>query len=705
MTSWQKRVRLGLAIFAVAFGGFVYWSIRERQAPAPSTAVERLDPKAILETTAAVLQQVRGTEQEFEIKSDRTLSYEDGSAKHFKVEITVRRPEGRVFVITAHEAVAGPNQVQLELRGDVTLSVNDGFRLLTDRATFDQNEGIARVPGEFRFEKGSMSGSGLGGTYDQRNDVLQITKRAAVKMTDAAGRTTLDASSGMATLDRLQDTLFLDSSVHVLRGTQIIDADHLLAGLSAGEEVITSLELRGHSSVQGGDAEIESMRATAIDLDYSDDGTILERVVLNGEASVAMADDEQTSGRRISGGSLDLRLAADGAVTDLTGQDGVRLDLPGAPTAPARSVRARSLNATGEPGKGLTAARFRDQVIFEEEGRRGAPAREARSQSLNASLNGNGVTNAFFTGRVTFEEQGLRANAAEAAYQPGKNFLALAGTDAGGGPKVSDEQISVEARTIDVALDGHGMAARGNVRTSLSGRTSARGGDGGGGRLPGLLQKGEPTSINAESLDYTGAEGRAVYSGNATLVQGDTAIRGQVITLDQQKGDLVATGSARTTLVLDTGRSEGRAGEVRYDEAKRVVTYSTASIAPTSDQVPRGGLSQLSGPQGDLRAERIEVVLARDGNQVERLEGYHNVTMVMGARTAIGGRLTHHAREERYILSGGGVTPATIRDASESCRETSGGTLTFFKSTDRIVVDGNETRRTETRPCTSESSR
>jgi hypothetical protein len=61
--------------------------------------------------------------------------------------------------------------------------------------------------------------------------------------------------------------------------------------------------------------------------------------------------------------------------------------------------------------------------------------------------------------------------------------------------------------------------------------------------------------------------------------------------------------------------------------------------------------------------------------------------------------MTYHAREERYVLSGAGVTPVSIR---EKCSETTGRTLTFFKSSDRIIVDGNERRRTETKPCTQQ---
>jgi lipopolysaccharide export system protein LptA len=333
-------------------------------------------------------------------------------------------------------------------------------------------------------------------------------------------------------------------------------------------------------------------------------------------------------------------------------------------------------------------------VVFQEESKSNNSTREVRAQALNASLDGNGLRNAFFSGGVSFKERGFEAAAVEAQYQPDKGLLNLGGTG-GARPFVTDDQIHVDAREIDVTLEGHGMAARGNVRTTLSGKRST-GKDGEGGRLPGLLKEGQAASVNADQLDYKGGNGRAEYTGTATLVQGDTAIRGDRIVLDQQKGDMVASGSARSTLVLDKGRTDGRANEIRYDDAARTVTYSAGVVAPTSGQASSVPLAQVSGPDGDLRAERIEIILAREENGVDRLEAYNRVSMVVGARTATGSRLTYHAREERYVISSTGVIPVSIR---ESCQETTGRTLTFFKSSDRIIVDGNETRRTETKPC------
>jgi hypothetical protein len=103
------------------------------------------------------------------------------------------------------------------------------------------------------------------------------------------------------------------------------------------------------------------MKANAIDLDYTDDGTKLERALLNGSASLTTAADEHVSSRRMSGdGGLDVQMAPDGTtMTSLVGHDGVQIELPSVDKAPARSIRARALNASGEPGRGLNTLRNR----------------------------------------------------------------------------------------------------------------------------------------------------------------------------------------------------------------------------------------------------------------------------------------------------------------------------------------------------------
>jgi len=731
MGSWQRLTRIGLAIFGVALATVVYFSIGERRSQAPPTPVARLDPKAQAETHAGVFQQFRKGEQDFSFKSARSLSYEDGSSKHFEIEITVQKSDGRSYVVTADEAQAGANQRQKQLTGRVKLKASDGFELTTDRATHNEDDGVVRAPGAVSFSKGRMTGSGVNATYDQLKDILTIAENAKVNMSDEAGTSMTDFSAGSAVLDRLQNTLTLDQTAHILRHEQVIDADHVVTRLSDDEQIVQYIELRNNARVTGG-ASIDSMSARDIDMDYTDDGQALERVALNGGAGVVMkAKGSSGPGRQIVGEAIDVRLAPDGSIVGLTGREKVRLDLPASGESPAGSISADTLDGRGEAGRGLTATDFRGKVEYREAGKRAAMDRIVRAQSLAAMLADDALSDATFKGRVTFEEEGLSARAAQISYQPRRNTIALSGNDAGGPPHVSVDQISIDARTIDVGLQDRQIGAT-EVKTTLAPQkaTAAQGKTTSGIAIPGLLKQDQAANINANSLEYRGEAGQAMYRGGATLWQGNTTIRGDSIALDQEKGSLVAAGSARSTLELDTGPSTGSGNEIRYDDEKRLVTYSGTPLPPTSEKGSgsAGGRSgppgdtrravpvrdaQLSGPQGDLRAERIEIVLAPKGNKVERLEGYTRVTLKLDMRTAVGARLTYFASEERYVMSAVGTTPVTVTDVKTaqsgavSCSETIGRTLTFYKSTDRITVDGNDKGRTETlsKPCAPPSSR
>jgi lipopolysaccharide export system protein LptA len=214
-------------------------------------------------------------------------------------------------------------------------------------------------------------------------------------------------------------------------------------------------------------------------------------------------------------------------------------------------------------------------------------------------------------------------------------------------------------------------------------------------RLPGLLQQDQPATITSDALDYGGTGKPLTYTGSASLAQGGTTIRGNRIRIDQERGDFVVTGNARAVILQDGGKAQepidGRAAEIRYTDAKRLVAYlSVPSTGPAATQV------QVKGPDGNLLAKNIDLFLAAEGSSADRLEAYDNVTAFVGTKKATGARLTYHAASEQYDMRGAGTVPVHITD-SGSCREMSGKTLTFFKSADRIIVDGNEEMRTQTK--------
>src|SRR6266542_2588821 len=104
MTPWQKRARFVVAIFGIAVAVIAYSAIRERNMAAPVAILKRLDPRAILETSAGLLQQVRGDKQDYFLTYDHQIAQEGGATKLTGPKISVMKRDGRDFVVSAREA-------------------------------------------------------------------------------------------------------------------------------------------------------------------------------------------------------------------------------------------------------------------------------------------------------------------------------------------------------------------------------------------------------------------------------------------------------------------------------------------------------------------------------------------------------------------------------------------------------------------------
>src|SRR5262249_27769850 len=141
------------------------------------------------------------------------------------------------------------------------------------------------------------------------------------------------------------------------------------------------------------------------------------------------------------------------------------------------------------------------------------------------------------------------------------------------------------------------------------------------------------------------------------LWQADTSVHGETLTLDNKSGDMSASGSVTTTTLLEQRdkkqkdkkqkvRSTGTAEKFNYEESTRRATYT--------------GTAHLSGPQGDITADRIELYLQPSGDEVDRAEAYDKVTLREQDRKTTGDRLTYTSSNDTYIVVG---NPLTIVDA------------------------------------------
>lgn len=683
MTPWQRRARLTAAVVAIGGAAGAYWMTGTRTVAPPPPAVTELAPTVTARVTSGEAEQTSGPRQDFALTFKEQVTYSDNRTVATDVKVTVRQRDNKTFDVTGREGTIGAGQSSVQFNGNVVLRSQDGLVAKSDSASYADGEGIVRAPGPVTFAQGKTHGAGVGMTFDKKRDVLTVLENATAHIEGRATDGVMDVTAGTFTDARRDRYMQLQKAAKVVRPGQTLAADEMLVYLFPDRDEPDSIELRGSASITGGAGfgALQAMRATSVNIDYADDGRTVQHLTLAGEASIALAGGTAAAaGQRLAAEWIDIALAPDGAITSLVGRERLIVTLPAQAATPARTIRAAELTGDGVAGAGLTSMRFTGGVDFREGGTaKTAATRIARSTTLTLALTtGGAAERATFGGDTTFEDGTLKATAAEARYLITDDRLVLAGKP-GTPPRVTDTGLEVGATDIAIGLATNAVSATGAVSTVMQ-PAAARAGSGPS-RTPALLAGDQPLFAAAEGFEYDSQARRATYTGKARLWQGATDIRAATVTLDEQKGDLTAGGGVTSTLALASAGGAApakgtiaRGQELAYDDAARTATYTSGA--------------QMSGPAGDLTSDRIALVLASAERTLERIEGYGNVVARVAARDARGGRLTYHASDERYVLTGAPVT------FTEDCRVTTGRTLTFFGTAGKLLVDGNEAVRT-----------
>ena len=716
MSHWQRRLRYAVALFVVVFAALVAVSFRKGQSRPPAPNVPKGDPNAILYTSGGF--EYKGTKQgktSYSIKAGTLATYADNRSK-FGGGVTVVLPEksGRQITIQSQEAeVTNPPGHEVGtavFNGGVKLTTSDGITVTAATATYNDEDQVTRIPGPMTFAKGRMSGSGVGATYDQQRNVLWLLDQAKVDVAaDPKGGSgaihVTSKSAGMARADHYMK--FLGGS-HMDGEGHVIDADESTAYLTPDDERVTRMELRGNSRIVGkpGGSGPQDMRAKDIDLTYAENGRTLQSAHLVENASIQLPGEQGKAARRISGKGIDVALAPDGStVTNLTANERVQVDLPPDGDLPSRRIRSASLIATGAPGQGIQAATFTGDVEYRENraarGTLAAIDRTARSQRLDVKTKpGFGdIEQADFHIRVHFTDGAqTTADAPMAVYAIAQDRLDLSPGEgeAGSGPHVSDGRVSVEARTIQMTLGGQRIKADTRVRSVMISQSKPKPGETAV-KMPSMLKQDQPVNVTSNRLDYDSAHDVAVYEGNARLWQDpDTQIQADKLVLEDKTGNLHATSKVVTSMMItednkdtkeakdtkDTKEPKGRsateptnttADELLYEDAKHKATYT--------------GTAHMSGPSGDVTADRIELFLAEQGGQLERAEAEGNVVSRQEARRAYGRHLTYNAKTDDYTMVG---TPVKIyEDTSPDCKVSEGAMATFRRTGSTMTVSGS----------------
>jgi LPS export ABC transporter protein LptC len=692
MRSWQRGARLVIAVFGIVFALFLARQLKPRGAPPAGKPAVRTDPRAVVETTGGNTTHLTGTREDVSVSYEKQDTYEDGSSKLQAATVVFDERNGsRTFTITGKEGHLAKGATSMALDGAVKMVGSDGMTVRTEHATYSETDAVVRAPGPVDVVRGRTHATGIGMTWDKTADVLTILDQAVVHIDpEQPADGPSDVTSGTATFARRDKYLRFERSVHMLRGGKVIEADTAILFLAADEKHVETVELHDHARITASKVSpggLQAMSGGQMNLKYAADGETLQHALVAGDASIQIAGEAGKPGRQIVATTIDIALAPDGATpTALLGRENVQLTFPPEPGVAGRTIKAATLDARGEPGKGLTRALFAGTVQYRE--RSGQIDRAVNSGTLDVGLKPglSTIDDAKFAQAVKFEEGKMAAQAAAAHYDPDKGTLALSGKEPGMAvPHAVNEQIAVDAVSIDITLEGPKLKAAGNVRSTLKPASSKAGATANDVKMPAMLKQDQDVLVVGDSMDYAGTVSQGTYTGSARLIQGETSVKGDTIVIDNKAGNLAASGNVITMTVLDSkdkkkerASSMATAKDFKYADAERRMIYTTDA--------------HMSGPDGDMTAARIELFLKPSGDELDRAEAYDNVVLREQSRETKGSKLIYTTSNETYVITG-----APVRILDQCQRETIGRTLTFNKGADSIVVDGNAQIRTQTK--------
>jgi lipopolysaccharide export system protein LptA len=722
---WQKIARLAIAVFVIGFGAFVFLAMRQRVSPAAGNDdASKVDPEVVISSGAGLHENRRLGKLYYSLKYNKQLTYKSGRSTFVGVTLTLPDRNGRTFVVTGDEAelVAPPDKPAemsgAKVTGHVKLTTDNGVEVLASEATFDDKEGILRVPGPVTFTRGRMKGSGVGATYDRNRDVLWLLAEAHLTVTpDAAGGGAVEATSSTAGLARAENFVKLVGSARMTTDARTAEADEITALLDEKGEKIQQMQLREHSRITGTGAGAQTMTARHIDMTYAADGRILQSSKLMEGGVVEFPGAAGAKGQRIVGTTIDIGMSPDGAtVTNLTAQEKVQVDLPAEGETPAKRIRSVSLRATGAPGQGLQNAVFEGGVDYLESRPATAksPALERHATSTRLIVDtkpGLGpVERADFRGNARFVDGELTAEAPRALYNIERDQLDLSPSDgdAGKAPILNNHQLTVQARNIHLSPSTQKLTADTDVRSIIKPqKPAAAGGPAPGGRgtpaasqaqtrMPVMLKQDKPVNVISNRLEYDGVS-EATYNGNALLFQDKSRISAETIVMNDRTGNLTARVNVRTVMQLENEdpktkvrtltETTATADMLVYDDAKRLATYTATGATPAN----------LKSPQGDMSGNTIDLYLRESGSEVDRAEIDGNVTVKLDTLFATGKHLVYTAATETYVLTGDPVV-SVKKDEKGACKESSGNTMIYQRATDSTRVEAMTGIATETKP-------
>lgn len=320
----------------------------------------------------------------------------------------------------------------------------------------------------------------------------------------------------------------------------------------------------------------------------------------------------------------------------------------------------------------------------------GQPDRVSTSDSLDVAFRTQGgIDSIVQKGSVRYHDGQRQAFADQGLFTPSNHLIILTGS-----PRVTGQGLTTTADSVRLDRDSGEATADGNVKSTYSELKPQPTGA--------LLGSSDPIHVTAKSMQARRDSGIARYSGDARLWQGPNVVQASAISFDREHRSMVA--ESGVTAGIDEGNSSSPVTTVLVqtgaDGKTTLVTITSTHLTYTDSErrIHFDGNVKMHNTDATITSQVLDVFLAESkqpsSNQalrqqsgtpsrLEKAVAKGGIVITQPARRASGETLTYLAAEDKFVLVGG---PPSIFDAERG--QITGGSLTFFRHDDRVLVEG-----------------
>ncbi len=615
-----------------------------------------------------------------------------------------------------------PNRV-LEIKSSAVR-----FELATNKATTDK-------PVWFRFGQGE--GKSIGADYDP--NLRELNLRSAVELT-WHGAKTMQVQAGEALYKELESKVYLKPWAKLTRESLVLNAQDSIVMLEKGivrqvdatravgtdQQKGRSLEFGADSlrlmfnakgqaeKVEGNgtarlastnDRERTVMNARRVELNFAatQKDSTLERAFAQGEARVEAKPMPRSKvapveTKVLASDSIEMKMRPGGEEIERleTHDPGVIELLPNLPTQRKRRLEGERIHMLYGKNNMLERLRSvksttRTEPAAEPVQKPPALPMVTSSQDLEAffsPVNGELARLEQWT-NFKYQQGAKQATAERASLEQAKNEIRLTGK-----ARVWDPTGSTDADRIQLDQKSGDFTAEGQVRSVREGERKQAAG--------GLMTGGEPVRATANQMSSKANNTQVRYEGRAVMWQGANRLSADRIDIDRPKQILKANGQVVSQILDQKASTQGtqvftlvRAPELTYSDKDQFAHYRGGALMTrpglqVKGQELRAYLSSNENSESNWEAPNGGLEKAFADGKVEIVE-----TRDTKSRQGWGDHAEYYVGEARLVLEG---TRPRMVDllAGVPQRTTEGKSMVWFANNDRLIVDGEESKRAVT---------